>query len=138
MTTYKLRSDKTVVKVEDTGVITAYQADGTGVKSVTVKAETSPAVFDMSAPGGLTIAFGTDADIVNSMLNGITPKTTHGFVGFLAGVVGGGWAGAAGLLPFGGILGAAIGALAGERLGAYIKTKTPGVQMTPIIQVAKA
>ncbi len=34
-------------------------------------------------------------------------------------------------------LGALIGAVAGERLGAYIATKTPGVQMTPIVQVTK-
>lgn len=137
-TTYKLRSDKTVVKVDPTGVITAFQAaGGGGVKAVGVKAENAVAVFDMSAPGGLMIEYGTEANIVNSMLNGITPKDTHGFLGFLGGVVGGGWLGAAGMLPFGGVLGALIGAVAGERLGAYIKTKVPGVQMTPIVQVTK-
>lgn len=114
------------------------RATGSAVESVNVKAENQPATFDPSAPGGLTINYGSDANIVLSMLHGITPEETHGFLGFLGGVGGGGWAGAAGMLPFGGFLGALIGAVLGTIIGEHVSTKTSGVQMSPVVQVARA
>lgn len=91
-------------------------------RSKPLASDDAVAVWD---PSDKTVVYDSTA---SSMLRGTAPKMTHGFLGFLGGIV-------AGASLLGGPLGWIGGPIVGTIIGEHISTKQGGVQMTPVIAV---